>query len=160
MKIIISAVIPEQDAQVASIIKRVGEEFGAIGEGFGPSDPEVEQMSQYYHQENKSVYLVATIDNKVVGGAGIAKFNDDSEICELRKLFLLPESRGLGLGKELTEQCLNFAIEMGFKQCYLDTLASMTSAIALYEKMGFSHLDKALIGTIHGGCDIWMIKQL
>ncbi|WP_144207211.1 GNAT family N-acetyltransferase [Shewanella donghaensis] len=160
MKMTISPIIPKQDSQVASIIKCVGEEFGAVGEGFGPSDPEVEEMSQYYHIDDKSVYLVATIDNKIVGGAGIAKFNDDDEICELRKLFLLPESRGFGLGKGLTEQCLNFAKEMGFKQCYLDTLASMTSAISLYEKMGFSHLDKPLIGTIHGGCDVWMIKDL
>jgi putative acetyltransferase len=34
----------------------------------------------------------------------------------------------------------------------------MTSAIALYEKLGFTHLERPLDGTIHGGCDVWMLK--
>ncbi|MDO6774177.1 GNAT family N-acetyltransferase [Shewanella sp. 10N.286.51.B2] len=160
MKIVIEPIISQQDQQVAAIIKSVGKEFGAIGEGFGPSDPEVLQMSRFYCSKNKSIYLVACIDNQVVGGAGIAKFNGDNKICELRKLFLLPETRGLGLGKRLTEQCLTFAKANGFEQCYLDTLNSMTAAITLYEKMGFQHLDKPLVGTIHGGCDVWMLKSL
>ncbi|MDO6677469.1 MULTISPECIES: GNAT family N-acetyltransferase [unclassified Shewanella] len=160
MKIVIEPIISQQDQQVAAIIESVGKEFGAIGEGFGPSDAEVAHMSQYYHAKDRSIYLVACVDNQVVGGAGIAKFNGDNKICELRKLFLLPETRGLGLGKRLTEQCLTFAKANGFEQCYLDTLNSMTAAITLYEKMGFQHLDKPLVGTIHGGCDVWMLKSL
>ncbi|WP_076536313.1 GNAT family N-acetyltransferase [Shewanella sp. UCD-KL21] len=160
MKIVIEPIISQQDPQVAAIIKSVGKEFGAIGEGFGPSDAEVANMSQYYHAKDSSIYLVACVDNQVVGGAGIAKFNGDDKVCELRKLFLLPETRGLGLGKRLTEQCLKFAKQNGFEHCYLDTLATMTAAIALYENLGFTHLDKPLDGTIHGGCDVWMLKRL
>jgi len=36
----------------------------------------------------------------------------------------------------------------------------MKSAISLYEKLGFIHLDKPLAGTIHSGCDVWMLKDL
>jgi putative acetyltransferase len=36
----------------------------------------------------------------------------------------------------------------------------MTAAIALYEKMGFKHLSQPLDGSIHGGCDVWMMKRL
>ena len=43
---------------------------------------------------------------------------------------------------------------------HLDTLQSMTSAIVLYEKLGFEHLDKPLEGTIHNSCDVWMLKEL
>ncbi|PKG83788.1 GNAT family N-acetyltransferase [Colwellia sp. 75C3] len=149
-----------QDLQVCEIIKKVGAEFGAVGEGFGPSDAEVNAMSEHYKNEDASCYLVATIEEKIVGGCGIAAFNDSDEICELRKLFLLPESRGLGLGKKLTDHCLAFAKAQGYKQCYLDTLTSMTSAISLYENLGFIHLDNPLAGTIHSGCDVWMLKQL
>ena len=149
-----------QDPQVCEIIKKVGAEFGAVGEGFGPSDPEVNAMSEHYKNEDSSCYLVATIAEKVVGGSGIAAFNDSKEVCELRKLFLLPESRGLGLGKKLTEDCLAFAKSKGYKECYLDTLTSMKSAISLYENLGFIHLDTPLAGTIHGGCDVWMLKEL
>ncbi|MEL7293445.1 MAG: GNAT family N-acetyltransferase [Pseudomonadota bacterium] len=156
----INPIKPTDDEQVRSIIKAVGAEFGAIGEGFGPSDPEVDAMSQSYTLEKKSLYLVATIDNKIVGGCGLAPFNNSAQTCELKKLFLLPESRGLGLGKKLTELCLEFAIQQEFSQCYLDTLTSMKSAVSLYEKLGFEHLEQPLDGTEHSSCDVWMLKQL
>src|SRR5690625_2742179 len=89
-----------------------------------------------------------------------AGFNGSREICELRKLFLLKESRGLGVGKALVVKCLEYARQKGYKECYLDTLSSMKSAIALYEKFGFVHLDRPLEGTIHNGCDVWMLKKL
>ncbi len=148
------------DIVVCEIIKKVGEEYGAIGEGFGPSDPEVNAMSQHYNDESSSLYLVATIGDNIVGGSGIAAFNGSNEVCELRKLFLLPESRGLGLGKKLTEDCLKYAKNKGYKKCYLDTLTSMKSAISLYKKLGFKHLHKPLEGTIHSSCDVWMLKVL
>ena len=158
MKYEIEEISPHDDAEICKIIKKVGEEYGAVGEGFGPSDPEVNTMSQNYNHEHASRYLVATIEGRIVGGSGVAAFNGSDEVCELRKLFLLPESRGLGLGKKLSEDCLEYAKSKGYKKCYLDTLKSMTSAISLYEKLGFEHLDKPLEGTIHSGCDVWMLK--
>ena len=156
----IKQIKPEHDKKVCEIIKSVGKEYGAIGDGFGPSDQEVLAMSQHYNDKSSSQYLVAIIDGDVVGGSGVAAFNGSTEICELRKLFLLPASRGMGLGKELTKKCLSLAQNMGYKQCYLDTLTSMKSAISLYEKLGFKHLNEPLEGTIHNACDVWMLKDL
>ena len=160
MGYVVQEIKSEHDLKVCEIIKTVGKEYGAIGEGFGPSDPEVEAMSLYYKNENASRYFVSSIDGSVVGGGGIASFNNNNDICELRKLFLLPESRGLGIGKNIVEECLQYAKSQGYKKCYLDTLTSMKSAIILYEKLGFQHLDSPLEGTIHNGCDIWMLKEL
>lgn len=160
MEITIKAIEAKHDAEVCSIIKSVGAEYGAVGEGYGPSDPEVEAMSQYYNPASRSCYFVAIVNEQVVGGGGIAAFNGSNEICELRKLFFLPESRGLGLGKKLTQICLDYAKKSGYQQCYLDTLSVMQDAITLYEKIGFEHLEKPLQGTIHGGCDVWMLKRL
>ncbi|GAB2663173.1 GNAT family N-acetyltransferase [Vibrio panuliri] len=160
MSLIVKPILAEQNEEICNIIKTVGAEFGAIGEGFGPSDAEVEAMSHYYTEKNKSLYLVATIDGDVVGGCGLAPLNHSDDICELKKLFLLPQSRGLGLGKKLTLACLDFAKQQGFSQCYLDTLSSMHAAITLYEKVGFEHLDAPIASSIHGSCDVWMIKSL
>lgn len=160
MSYTIQEVQKQDDSVVCEIIKKVGAEYGAVGDGFGPSDPEVLCMSQHYCDSKKSRYLVAKVEGKVVGGCGIAPFNGSAEICELKKLFLLPESRGLGLGRKLTEQCLKYAKSKGFESCYLDTLTNMKSAIALYESFDFKHLDKPLAGTEHNGCDVWMLKQL
>ncbi len=156
----IEEIRPEFDDAICQIIKETGAEYGAVGEGFGPADAEVLHMSQYYNRADKSLYLIATIDDQVIGGCGIAAFDGREDVCELRKLFLLPASRGLGIGRALTQQCLDFALTQGYTQCYLDTLSNMTSAIALYEKLGFEFLDKPFGGTIHGGCDVWMLKQL
>ena len=148
------------DRKVCEIIKSVGAEFGAVGEGFGPGDEEVLNMSEHYGSITKSIYLVAIKEDEVVGGCGISNFNIEKNVCELRKLFLLPKARGFGIGKELVERCLEFAREERYKGCYLDTLTSMKSAIKLYEKLGFKHLDKPIDGVIHTGCDVWMIKEL
>ncbi|HHX35549.1 MAG TPA: GNAT family N-acetyltransferase [Gammaproteobacteria bacterium] len=150
----------QHDAAICQIIQQVGAQYGAVGEGFGPADAEVSCMSQHYLADNRSQYLVALLDGQVVGGAGIAPFVHYSEICELKKLFLLPISQGLGIGKALTQACLAFARQQGYQQCYLDTLSRMQAAIGLYEQLGFSHLKQPLAGTVHGGCDVWMLKTL
>ncbi|WP_428772346.1 GNAT family N-acetyltransferase [Vibrio sp.] len=160
MSIEIRAIEAEFDPAISEIIKAVGAEFGAVGEGFGPGDPEVDAMSRHYGVENRSLYLVALLDGRIVGGCGLAPFAGDAELCELKKLFLLPESRGLGIGRQLTERCLEFARQHGYRRCYLDTLKSMTAAIQLYERAGFEHLSAPLDGTIHNRCDVWMLKQL
>lgn len=150
----------QHDADMCRIIQQVGAQYGAVGEGFGPADAEVQCMSQHYPAENRSQYLVALVDGRVVGGAGIAPFLDSSTVCELKKLFLLPSYQGRGIGKALSLACLAFAREQGYQQCYLDTLSSMQAAIGLYEQLGFIHLDQPWPGTLHGGCDVWMLKSI
>lgn len=160
MSVQILEITAQHNQKVCQIIKAVGKEHGAVGEGYGPSDPEVNAMSEYYNDHSKSRYLVALVDGEVVGGCGVAAFADSAKTCELRKLFLLPQSRGLGLGKTLSQACLDYATQQGYTQCYLDTLSNMQSAVALYEKLGFKHLSAPLTGTEHSACDVWMLKIL
>ncbi|EGR0411872.1 GNAT family N-acetyltransferase [Vibrio cholerae] len=160
MRVEIVPIRPEFDAEICQIIQSVGAEFGAIGEGFGPSDAEVLAMSQYYREQDRSAYFVALLEGKVVGGGGIAPFAGYTDLCELKKLFLLPTSRGHGVGRALSEHCLNFAKQQGYTKCYLDTLSSMTQAIKLYQQLGFEHLTQPMAGTEHNGCDVWMLKSL
>ncbi|CAH0530093.1 GNAT family N-acetyltransferase [Vibrio hippocampi] len=148
------------DLALKEVIQSVGREYGAIGEGFGPSDPEVLAMSQHYGKAQKSLYLVALLEGQVIGGCGIAQFGEHSDICELKKLFLLSEARGKRVGYQLVQACLEFAKQQGYQSCYLDTLTTMQSAIQLYIKFGFYHLDQPYPGTTHNGCDVWMMKSL
>lgn len=160
MSCVVESLTAQYDQNVRQIIEQVGAEFGAVGEGYGPSDPEVLCMSQHYGDESKSLYLVALLAGEVVGGCGLASFNGSSEVCELKKLFILPEGRGHGLGKRLTIACLDYARTQGYQSCYLDTLISMKVAVRLYESLGFDHLDAPLAGTLHNRCDVWMLKSL
>jgi len=158
LSFIIRPIEARDDVRVQQIIEQGGREFSAIGEGFGPSDPEVAAMSQHYQAAN-SAYYVLEAQQQVWGCAGIAEFDAATATCELRKLFVSPQARGQGYGRALAEHCLKQAQALGYQQCYLDTLSTMKQAIGLYQDLGFEHLTTPFAASEHSGCDVWMLKR-
>jgi len=75
-------------------------------------------------------------------------------------MYFSPVARGKGLGVEMILKCLDFAKEVGFQSCYLETLEMMKDAQKLYQKVGFNYLEKPLGCTGHTSCPIWMMKKL
>lgn len=148
------------DAAVATIIRSVMPEFGAIGDGFAINDPEVDWMSRAYAAP-RSAYYVLEQDGRVLGGGGVAPLEGgDPSTCELRKMYFLPEARGLGAGRALMQRCLDAARGFGFRRCYLETLCSMQGARRLYERAGFVPIATPLGATGHGGCDMFYLRPL
>ncbi|MEO6171621.1 MAG: GNAT family N-acetyltransferase [Arenimonas sp.] len=150
----------KDDAVIADIIRNVMPEFGAIGDGFAINDPEVDWMTRAY-SENRSAYFVVVMNGVVKGGGGVAPLlGGDPDTCELRKMYFLPECRGLGAGSALIAKCLNAARKHDFKRCYLETLDSMKEAQKLYERSGFQKQCGSLGDTGHGGCDTFYLLEL
>ena len=148
------------DAAVAGIIRAVMPEFGASGPGFAINDPEVDTMSQAYGRPGHA-YFVLERDGRLVGGGGVGAHPTAGEgICELRKMYFLPEARGRGAGERMLRQCLAFAREAGYRTCYLETLEGMTQAQKLYQRMGFQPLCAPMGATGHIGCDRWYALDL
>ncbi|MEM9301799.1 MAG: bifunctional helix-turn-helix transcriptional regulator/GNAT family N-acetyltransferase [Pseudomonadota bacterium] len=148
------------NAAVGHVIRTVMTEFGAVGEGFSIEDPEVDAMFESY-AEPRSAFWVIERDGKVLGCGGVAPLaGADPSICELRKMYFLPALRGFGLGMPLMRRCLEAAREFGFETCYLETLASMHQARALYLRAGFRPTDGPLGATGHHGCDSFMTLDL
>jgi len=75
-------------------------------------------------------------------------------------MFFMPSLRGQGLAKRLGLQAIEHARSQGFARCYLETTASLTQAIALYERLGFQHIDGAMGNTGHVDCEVTMLKHL
>lgn len=156
----IRSIAPADDASVARIIRTVMPEFGADGPGFAIHDPEVDHMSAAYAAE-RSAYFVIVHEGVVRGGGGIAPLTGlENDTCELRKMYFLPEIRGLGAGRALIEHCLSFARQAGYRRCYLETLTGMDRAARLYEQVGFTRLPKALGATGHFGCNRFYALEL
>lgn len=142
------------------IIVDVMTEFGAVGEGYSIKDNEVRNMFESYNN-NKSAYFVVTRGKEVLGGAGIGILPDaDGDVCELKKMYFVPEIRGIGLGEKLMDLCLDAAREAGYKKCYLETLERMPQARGLYLKYGFKPVNGPVGCTGHFNCDNFYIRDL
>jgi putative acetyltransferase len=145
---------------VARIIRRVMPEFGAGGPGFAIHDPEVDAISAAYRPP-RAIYFVVEADGVTVGGGGIGPLSGaDPSVCELRKMYLLAEARGLGAGKALLARCVDEARARGYRRMYLETLTGMVAAQRLYDSFGFTKLSAPLGSTGHFGCDRWYALDL
>lgn len=152
---------PEDNTAIARIIRAVMTEFNTVGPGYSINDPEVDHMYEAYADPETSRYYVLEIDGVIQGGGGVGPLaNGDAMVCELRKMYFLPEARGRGWGRKMVEQCLASARELGYQRCYLETVERMKTANLLYKKMGFEALCGRIGDTGHGGCDTYFAKDL
>lgn len=145
---------------MAAIIREVMMSFGAYGPGYSINDPEVDSMSAHY-PEPCAAFFVVEDGGRVLGGGGIGPLaGAEPDVCELRKMYFLPELRGRGLGEKMLQRCLAAARERGYRRCYLETLTHMDAAQWLYAKAGFTRLLGALGATGHSGCNRFYLLEL
>lgn len=156
----IREITPEDNQQVKKVIQSVLVEMGVPKVGTAYEDVSLNDMFETYNKDRME-YFVVEENQKIIGCAGIAPLQDgDPEICELQKMYFMPEARGRGIGAEMMKKCLDYARDKGFKQCYLETLPYMESARKLYGRTGFRSLEKPIGDTGHYNCTMWMIKDL
>lgn len=153
--------IEKEDApRLANVVRRVSSEFATCGPGGPTDDPELKNLFDVY-QSPKSGYFVISKKERIMGGAGFGPLKGGKKnICELQKMYLLPEARGYGLGQSLVKKCLELAQEQGYTHCYLETTQRMEKARRIYRKMGFLPLKKSMGNTGHYQCGCWFLKEL
>ncbi len=148
------------NAVVAGIIRLVMTEFEAVGCGYSISDSEVDDMHNAYAPAG-SAFFVVELDGHVYGCGGLGPLRGaDDDTCELRKMYFKSELRGLGVGAQLLELCLEEALKGGYRRCYLETKDNMQQARRLYGKFGFEYLDEPMGDTGHTSCGTWMVRKL
>jgi ribosomal protein S18 acetylase RimI-like enzyme len=97
---------------------------------FQDFEHEVATLDTYYE-----LMLVARIDGDVAGCVALRRIDD--KVCEMKRLYVRPRFRGRDLGRALADAIIGEARKRGYARMRLDTLPSMTSAMALYESLGF-----------------------
>ena len=149
------------DAALASIIRTSLEQMHLNLPGTAYFDPELDHLSAYYAQKpKKRTYFVALDDaGQVVGGVGVAEFAPIPNCAEIQKLYLSDAVRGKGCSKELMRLAETWAKEAGYQQLYLETHSNLQIAIKLYEKLGFTQIERPK-EVLHSTMDHFYIKHL
>ena len=156
----IRPILPRDNQAIANVIREVLLEFGVPKVGTAYADKALDCMYETYHKP-RAIYFVIVYNNTVVGGGGIAQLdNYEGNVCELQKMYFLPQARGQGLGSLMIEKCLEKAKLFRYASCYLETMPYMEAAQKLYAHNGFSYIDGPMGNTGHFSCPVHMIKPL
>ncbi len=113
---------------------RVLEESIAYGESHGWLK-DMDNIQEAYF-DNAGIFLVMTNEDQIISTGAIRKFEDN--ICELKRLWLLPEYHGKGLGYRMMQELLSFAREKGYERIRLETdPVYQKRAVEFYKRLGF-----------------------
>jgi ribosomal protein S18 acetylase RimI-like enzyme len=127
---------PEEIAQARRLIAEYAESLGC-----SPCLRSIEQELRGFPQPFASpggALLLALHQGQGVGVVGIKQVED--RVAEMARLYVRPDYRGRSLGKQLAREAIALAGRMGYAAIRLYTLSSMTTALALYQKLGFREI--------------------
>lgn len=121
--------IPQVKELILDYIQRLGRDLS-----FQNLNAELSDLESKYLSPNGEI-LVAIDDDEVLGM--VAYYKHDDVTCEMKRLYVKPEARGLHLGDALVSEIMTHAKYKGFEVMLLDTIKPLKAAISLYEKHGF-----------------------
>lgn len=114
-------------------------------------ETELAAMPGKYAPPTGELLLARGGDSAPLGCVGLRSINP-AGCCEMKRLYVSPNARGMGLGRALVEVVLDAATRLGFRELRLDTLPDMADAQALYARMGFVRIapyyDTPIAGTV------------
>ena len=106
-------------------------------------DSDLKDLEESYLRPGGIFEVIEDRDGNLLGTYGV--FRLDNETCELRKMYLVPEIRGLGLGRLALGRAVDHARRLGYKKIVLETISVLKDAIRLYARFGFVPIEGAEI---------------
>ncbi len=144
---------PSDEESIFRIVKEV-----LLGYGLS-TNPEVTdadlQDIQTSYLSGGGAFRILEADGRIVGSYGL--YPTSRKSCELRKMYLMPELKGQGLGKMMIEDAFRVAKDLGFTEMTLETNSCLKEALGLYRKYGFKEF---VPGHFSDRCNLAMIKTL
>ncbi len=145
---------PSDRRPVAALVEAVLKEFDLGFEADG-ADHDAVQVEAAYWETGGEFWVVEQAD-RVVGSGGYHPCSRGEQAVELRKMFLLPEARGQGVGRLLLQSLESAAAQRGFSEVWLETATVLQRALALYERSGYT----LAAGVETQRCDRVYVKHL
>lgn len=155
----------EDDRQIAAdLIALVLMEYGLGSEPTG-ADQDVLKVEQAYWETGGQFWVVEqndrtvenrTVENRIVGTAGFYPIARGNQAVEIRKMYLLPEVRGQGLGRFLLKALEETIASLGYREIWIETASVLKEAVQLYESSGY----QPTTGVETARCDRVYVKRL
>jgi GNAT superfamily N-acetyltransferase len=118
--------------------RRLVEEYAAslpIDLSFQDFPQEIESLSRHYGAPD-GCFIVAGRDGAVIGCGAFRRFSVSA--CEMKRLYVIPDRRGEGVGRKIVAALVDRARALGYRSMLLDTLPAMSGAQSLYASFGFT----------------------
>jgi len=112
-------------------------------------DRELADLPGKYAPPSGELLLARDGNGRAVGCVGLRPLSEQG-VCEMKRLFVAPEGRGVGLGRALVRAIVASAARIGYSEVRLDTLATMHEAQALYRSEGFQAIAPYYITPVAG----------
>jgi ribosomal protein S18 acetylase RimI-like enzyme len=153
-------IVPARSAADFDAVKRLFTAYAsALGidlsyQGF---EAELAGLPGKYAPPSGTLLIARGMDGAPLGCVALRPIAPDGR-CEMKRLYVSPQARGLGLGKALVDAVIAEALRIGYREMRLDTLPTMGEAIALYRKAGFQPIDPYYETPVAG--TIFMARRL
>jgi putative acetyltransferase len=145
-------------ADQVSVIRALFAEYGqslGIDLSFQDFQKELETLPGKYSPPDGTVIL-AYHQGAPCGCIALRRI--DESTCEMKRLYVRPDKRGLGVGRDLVRRILEEARARGYAAMRLDTLPVMKSAVSLYRRFGFHEIAPYIFNPIPGA--LYMERDL
>ncbi len=142
-----------EEGKIFELVKAVLAYYDLYTDPAG-TDLDLSNIDIYYFN-NRGWFSVIEKDGEIIGSYGI--FQIDDTTCELRKMYLLKEFQGLGLGKRMMEDALKKAKELGYSEIILESNKVLNKAIGLYKKYDFVEYNPTHLSD---RCDLTMKRKI
>lgn len=128
----------EGDIDLFRVMAREYAEWLAVDLCFQDFDAEMAGLPGVYAEPEGCILLAFSGDNPA-GCVALKPIGEDG-VCEMKRLWIRPGNRGLGLGRKLAEAIVEEGRNIGYREMRLDTLGRLEAAISLYRDLGFTSI--------------------
>jgi putative acetyltransferase len=134
----IRAATNEDITSIKDVVFSILKEYGLNPDENG-KDMDLNDIYRNYIKYNGYFGILSDGNNNTIGTFGL--FPISNKVCELRKMYLLKEFRGKGLGNFMLNSAINIAKEKKYNKIILETIEPLKEAISLYKKFGFKEIE-------------------
>ena len=144
----IEARTPAEVGRARSLFIEYSERLG-LNLCFQNFEEELAELPGRYAPPDGRLLLAVSSGQEAAGCVGLRKIGDG--VCEMKRLYVRPEFRGLGIGLAMAVHLIEEARSIGYAAMRLDTLpAQMAEALRLYRLLGFREIEPYYDNPVEG----------